>query len=658
VDFAEVLTRSLKISWKEKKLWQWNKPMPKTLAPLLVLAALLTLTLPASAQANAQLDLYHLDASSFPTMTASLDVYDEQGRFVSGLFAENFTVWENNNPLPVTTLEERQPGVQLVVAVNAGPSFASRNEQGISRYDRISQFLQDWGNNLSYETGDDLSLVVNGGNGIQHVQAPQQWLAAFTTYQPDSRNLAPSLQTLSTAIDIVSTAAPQPGMKRAVLFITPMVTEGDVSVLQNLAARAAELNIHVFTWVIGLSNEFIGAPSTAIKDLTIQTGGQYYLYSGTEGLPTPEEYLAPLRRTYELTYTSAIFTSGSHTLSIQVGNNGGELGSQTMAFEMDVQPPNPILVLPPEQIVRQMPAEGRFDALSLVPNTQQIEAIIEFPDGHPRSLQRTALYVDGQLVAENTTEPFDIFVWDLGDYAENSQHNLQVEAVDSLGLSKTSPGYPVTITVLRPPGGLLVFLQSNGLWLALGAVGVAGVALTWIVFASGRGRFSWRERRRLRQAYRDPVTQPVSLEQKSKPARHFPWQRRSKPAPAYLVRLKSDGKPSTVPVLALADQEVTFGNDPVQAIQVLDDPSISPLHARIRKTGDASYLLLDQKSVAGTWVNMELVPPEGWKLCHGDVIQIGRVSFRFLLQKPPEKRKPRIVQLQDTHQEGTQKKHG
>jgi hypothetical protein len=638
-------------------IWQSNKSMPKALAPLLVLAALLTLVLPASAQAGSQLDLYHLETSTFPTMTASLDVYDEQGRFVSGLFAENFTVWEDNNPLPATSLEERQLGVQLVVAVNAGPSFASRNEQGISRYDRVSQFLQEWGNSLSFEMGDDLSLVVNGGNGIQHVQAPQQWLAAFSTYQPDSRNLSPSLQTLSTAIDVVAAVTPQPGMKRSVLFITPMVTEGEVNVLQNLAARAAELKIHVFTWVIGLPDEFIGTPSTAIKDLAIQTGGQYYVYSGTEGLPNPEEYLAPLRHTYELTYTSAIFTSGSHTLTIQVGGNGGELVSTPLTYDLDVQPPNPILVLPPEQIVRQMPGEEQFDSASLVPAAQELEAIIEFPDGHPRSLQRTALYVDGQLVAENTTEPFDYFVWDISGYIDNGQHNLQVEAVDSLGLSKTSLGYPITVTVLHPAGGLLPFLQRNTLWLSLGGVGVAGIALTWILIASGRRRSSIRERRRLQQAYRDPLTQPVSLEQK-KPVRHFPWQRRPKPAPAHLARLKADGKPSTAPLVALADQDITFGNDPVQAIHVLDDPSVSPLHARIRKTGDGSYLLMDQKSVAGTWVNMELVPPEGQRLCHGDVIRIGRVSYRFLLQKPPEARKPRIIPLQDNYQEGTPKKHG
>ena len=44
---------------------------------------------------------------------------------------------------------------------------------------------------------------------------------------------------------------------------------------------------------------------------------------------------------------------------------------------------------------------------------QPLEIIVEFPDGHPRPLVRTTLYVDGQIAAENTAEPFNAFTWDL-----------------------------------------------------------------------------------------------------------------------------------------------------------------------------------------------------------------------------------------------------
>jgi pSer/pThr/pTyr-binding forkhead associated (FHA) protein len=66
----------------------------------------------------------------------------------------------------------------------------------------------------------------------------------------------------------------------------------------------------------------------------------------------------------------------------------------------------------------------------------------------------------------------------------------------------------------------------------------------------------------------------------------------------------------------------------------LDDPSVSPLHARLKEKG-GEYFLSDEKSVAGTWVNYEqLTGPRS--LNHGDVIHFGRLSYRFMLRKPPE----------------------
>jgi pSer/pThr/pTyr-binding forkhead associated (FHA) protein len=88
---------------------------------------------------------------------------------------------------------------------------------------------------------------------------------------------------------------------------------------------------------------------------------------------------------------------------------------------------------------------------------------------------------------------------------------------------------------------------------------------------------------------------------------------------------------------------MTFGSDPIQATRVLDDPSVSPLHARL-KAENGQFMLSDEKSVAGTWVNYEpLAAPR--PLRHGDVLQIGRLSYRFMLRRPPEIPAPRVVEV-------------
>jgi predicted component of type VI protein secretion system len=75
------------------------------------------------------------------------------------------------------------------------------------------------------------------------------------------------------------------------------------------------------------------------------------------------------------------------------------------------------------------------------------------------------------------------------------------------------------------------------------------------------------------------------------------------------------------------------------------------MHARLIRQADGDYLLRDQGSVAGTWVNYDLIPSEGRRLRNGDLVQLGRVEFRFQL---PGKHPPRpILTYPDPHDRST-----
>jgi pSer/pThr/pTyr-binding forkhead associated (FHA) protein len=107
-------------------------------------------------------------------------------------------------------------------------------------------------------------------------------------------------------------------------------------------------------------------------------------------------------------------------------------------------------------------------------------------------------------------------------------------------------------------------------------------------------------------------------------------------AAAYLLRLEPDGRPAPVSPIPLPTPDATIGTDPVQAAIILDEPGIASLHARIQQnlTG-AGYLIFDQNSLAGTWVNYEPVTQEGYPLKHGDRVHFGHISYRFELKEPP-----------------------
>jgi pSer/pThr/pTyr-binding forkhead associated (FHA) protein len=75
---------------------------------------------------------------------------------------------------------------------------------------------------------------------------------------------------------------------------------------------------------------------------------------------------------------------------------------------------------------------------------------------------------------------------------------------------------------------------------------------------------------------------------------------------------------------------------------------VSGLHAQITRVAGGGYLIRDQGSVAGTWVNYEPVPAAGRSLEHGDLIHVGRVGLRFRLAAAPEPRRVRVTRLDST----------
>jgi len=606
--------------------------MRKFLVIFLSVYLLFAALTPARAQSGARLNLFALQTASFPSITAGLDVFDAAGNFVTGLSPEAVTLLEDNQPRPLTSLEELQPGTEFALALDPGPYFANRDVNAVTRFDKVVQVVKEWAAAHPDSLDDDLNFIPTGGTPAAHLATTGAFLDALTAYQPNLPSLVSSPETLSSALDMVSEPTSQPGRKPIVLYITSIPAEGDIPVLQNLTQRAVAGHIRVNVWIVASQDFCSTSGATALKDLAIQTGGQYSCSSGEEPLPSPEMYLAPLRHAYRLAYSSGILTSGGHTLTAQVSLNGETVTSAALPFELDVQPPNPIMVALPVQIVRAAQDERTSAVSSFLPTQQTISIIIEFPDGRTRPLVRTVLYVDGVLAGENFVEPFDQFTWDLSEYAASGQHILTVEAVDTFGLSKVSLGVPVLVTVVRPQVGLLPWLSRNSLWVALGAVLFAGGGLVAILTRSRvKNR---RSAKASRSSRHDPLTQSVQAERRRRGLR-LPLNRPAKPSGAYLVRLKDDGQPIAAPPIPITIQEITFGSDPIQATYILDDPSVSPLHARlIEEHGE--YILSDEKSTAGTWINYEQVTTPR-HLQHGDVLHIGRLSYRFMLRKPPER---------------------
>jgi hypothetical protein len=607
-----------------------------------------------------------------------LDVFDSKCIFASGLKPEAVSIIEDGLPLPADSLNEIAVPLQLVIAVNQGDSLDARDPTtNFSRFQRISQILVQWAQSRPADLPDDYSLVSQAGPVINHASAAD-FVVGLNGFQPNFRAAVPNLQSLSIAIDTVSEQTKRLGVKRAILFITPHSDDVNIaSVLEPYVQRALENNIYIFVWFVDASTTFTTTSAAAFNNLALQTGGSMFTYSGLERFPDPEAYFSGLRRVFTISYTSRLKAAGEHTLSVNVTlpAGSGTVTSAAQKISVDIQPPNPFPLTTSLQITRRAPEDDPFNTKVLLPTTQEIEIITEFPDGHPRPLTRTTLYVDGVIMDENTVEPFNLFTWDLSAYTSSAEHQIRVEAVDSLGLSKFSMMASVMVTVVQPPRGISALLAKYRTPITFGAIGLAGLVL-FLILLSGRLRLpSIRAAQEARRADADPLTQsvqavaesattPLAATSASKTQKRPLLSKKtvadSKRRPdgstfahrtegvraeaaASFIRINADGQVVPVIPIALIEQEIIFGTDPTQCNQIMDDHSIAPVHARLRQTDDGGFLLLDSGSIAGTWVNYEPLPREGYRLVHGDMVNFGQLIYRFTLRVPPVTSKPTIT---------------
>lgn len=609
---------------------------------------------PAKAQDNAGAILSTPDLSEFPSIQAFLDVHDAQGDFIHGLKAQDVTIIENGVERTVTALEELRAGVQVVWALNPGPSFAIQNAQAVSRDDLIRDALRRWANARLGSNIDDLSLLITGGPAASHTADPAQWLGALNSQAIEARTATPNLDTLFQAVSLASDSTPRPGMGRAVIFVTAP-PEGPIEQsLENLAAQARESQIPIYIWIVASSGGLSTQSAQQLIALSRATGGHPFTFTGTEPIPEPEEILEPLRHIYRLEYRSGVSQGGRHEFSVQVQAGEGSVISPPRMFELDLQPPLPAFVSPPLQIERG-PDPAAADPTADRPDggpesqVQPLEVVFDFPDGRVRPLEYSALLVDGEIVAENLTPPFDRFSWDLSGYTGSGLHRLQVQARDQLGMIGQSAELPVQLLITAPadrPGGF----QRNLPLISVLAALIAGALLVLVLIVSGQLRpRPLRAARRRRRS--DPVTQPVQIYTEAPASRkaywasrlHWPGAGAASRADAYLNPLPDPDSDNTLPPIPITSPEIIIGSDSTQATLLLDDASVDAVHARLVRLDDGSYRLADAGTIAGTWVNYTPVSSEGIRLEQGDLVHIGRIGFRFTLRKPAPVRKPVVI---------------
>ena len=606
----------------------------------------------AMAQEGNQAHLNPPNVVDFPIVQAFLDVRDQEGKFVYGLMSEDILVLENETNIQASEFSYLQPGAQVVFVINPGPSFAIRDSGGLSRYDYVVQHLEAWAESRFGTTTDDLSILGTEGVEITHFDSLDDWLSTLLDYKPDARNAVPDFDMLSRGLEIAADITPRPGMGRSVIFITSLPQEAASIGFQSLVSRANQGNVQINVWLVDSPERFSSQGGVQLKELASQTGGDFFGFSGVEVLPEIDATLEPLRNVYSLKYQSLVSSSGTHQLIVGIQSEDFEAISNTQSFELDILPPNIAFVSPSLALTRTVLFEGAGDPDELTPKTQTVEVLVEFPDSYERPVEQTTLYVDGRIESRNTKPPYNFFTWDLSEYTNSGDHTLRAEVVDRLDLSNSTLELTVQVVMEPPKSNFFSQISRNRYVLAGVSTALASALLLLFLVLGGRiqpGSFGVLQRRRKKTKPKFRQKPPITPSSKKLPywVNRLQWSHRPENPNivAYLTRLEDFGETVGPQVLSIPGEDFSIGSDAAQAVIQLDEPSVDPLHARFTLDMEGTFLLEDEHSISGTWINYTPVPKAGVKVEHDDLIHFGRNGFRFTYIEP--KSVPRLVILEE-----------
>ncbi len=588
----------------------------------------MTLSSQASAQAGGSVHLSAPVTDTFPTVSVFLDVRDEQGGRVAGLRVSDVSLTEDEATLSQVSLKETEVGVRQIIVLNTNDGLRLRDSGGRSRFDIVRDALRTWWQTAAAaRVGvDDLTLIAAEGTLVLHGSSTAELGARLEAFQPAFEEPSQGLDLLLAALHGPAADPNPPGQTTHLIFATGLIeTPRDLPVAEAVR-RANETGTSVHIMLLGPTTALDLPAAASLKLLAQSTGGTFVLLEPDASLSDLMTRITGQRTQYELTYTSPAQSSGMHSLQAQVTRGETNLTSTRSLYTVDLRPPEVVFVSPPTQIVRQ-PEGGATRAEDLDPISWPLEVLVTFPDGHARALVRGQLLMDGRAVAETTVPPFDHFVWDLRGISQTGTHLLAVAVEDQQGLRGVSASTSVAVEVVALPRELAVLQPAVTPFLAAIGLLMAGIIVA-ALYTSGR--------RRLRAVPQTAASQRVAHRPTLRRAR---LQRIEESHPTEALLLWEGNTAEPIPLVGI---DLTLGRDAALASVVLDDPSVSALHARLIRQADGGYVLRDQGSLAGTYVNFERLLESGQRLQHGDRVHIGRLAFRFILAEPPS---PRTVNV-------------
>jgi hypothetical protein len=596
-------------------------PWFRYLAGTLLAAAGAWLGSAVSAQAAGSIRLTPPTADSFPQIAFYASVLGPDGRVLHALPPTSFSLKEDGVVVPGIQMDEETVGARQIYAINTVAPLRRRDVLGVTRLERVRQALIDaWSSRPDSTTPDQVSLLttdaalgVNRPAAADLIPALEDWLPVYSGAEAGYRVL---MDALAAALDPL----PHPAMETDIIFVTPLLDRNNEQELSDARAMAATSGARIHAILVGTPEQAGTAEALRLRQTAEETGGSFQVLDPALGLEALEARLQEVRTRYAVRYTSPASASGPHAVELSVSTQDFAAVSDPAAYQVELAAPQLTFIQPPQTIARKTD-DPNTPLADIPPTFLELPLLVTFPDGHERPIKRMQLFVNGEVHETRLQPPFDRVRWDLSSIFESQAFQVRAELTDSQGLTASTEIVPVSIEVVPGPRGLAALRPALApLFAGLALAGIAvALALGWVRLGELAREPGWDGAapggmRFLRRASLGTL-QPAGAPE------------------AALLPLHPDGT-AGAPV-AWDGSDLMIGSDPALCGLLLDDPSVSGIHARLTRRAAGAFSLRDQHSVAGTWVNERPVDEAGRDLRHGDRIYFGRAAYRFRLAAPP-----------------------
>jgi hypothetical protein len=596
-------------------------PWFRVLAGTLLAATGAWLGIAVAAQAAGKIQLTPPSPVGFPQVAFHASVLGPDGRPLRALPPTSFTLTEDGVAVPDFHMEEETVGARQIYAINTVTPLSRRDLLGVTRLEQVRRALIDaWAARPASTTPDQASLLTAEASLGLNRPAAADLIPALEGWSPQYSGTEAGYGVLMNALSAALDPLPHPAMETDVVFVTPLLDRNNEQELSDALALAESSGARIHAVLVGTPEQAGTAEALRLRQTAEATGGSFQVLEPAVGLADVEGRLQEVRTRYAVEYTSPASASGPHAVQLSVSTPDFAAASDAAAYEVELAPPQLAFIQPPQTIARRTD-DSDTPLADIPPTFLELPLLLTFPDGYDRPIDRLQLFINGELHETRLEPPFDRVRWDLSSIFESRAFHIRAELTDSQGLTASTEIVPVLIEVIPGPRGLEAFRPAIApllAGLALTGMGVA-LALGWVHMGELSSQPGWvgsspGGMRLLRRASLGTLHTGAAPE-------------------AVLLPLHADG--TAGPPVALDGADLMIGSDPALCGLLLDDPSVSGIHARLTRRAAGTFSLRDQHSVAGTWVNETPVDEAGRDLQHGDRISFGRAAYRFRLAAPP-----------------------